>query len=181
MSHREISRRTLLKTGVALAAPALLPARALAADDTFKIGLVSPLTGPLAGFGEAQGWILDGVKDALAKTTNNGKPVKIEIIARDSQSNPSRASEVAAELINKNQVNLLLGKDTPDTTNPVADQAELAGVPCITNNCPWQPYFFGRKGDPAKGFRLDLSFLLGPRRRHRQLRGHLGPIGAPKR
>lgn len=162
MSRREISRRTLLKTGgAALAAPALLPSRAFAADATFKIGLVSPLTGPLAGFGEAQGWILDGVKDALAKTTNKGKPVKIEIIARDSQSNPSRASEVAAELINKHQVNLLLGKDTPDTTNPVADQAELAGVPCITNNCPWQPYFFGRKGDPAKGFDWTYHFFWG--------------------
>ncbi len=162
MSRREISRRTLLQTGAAaLAAPALTPTRAFAADSTFKIGLVSPLTGPLAGFGEAQGWILDGVKDVLAKTTNNGKPVKIEIIAKDSQSNPSRASEVAAELINKHQVNLLLGKDTPDTTNPVADQAELAGVPCITNNCPWQPYFFGRKGDPAKGFDWTYHFFWG--------------------
>jgi len=162
MSGREISRRTLLKTGgAALAAPAFIPARSFAAEPTFKIGLVSPLTGPLAGFGEAQGWILDGVKDVLAKTTNNGKPVKIEIIAKDSQSNPNRASEVAAELINKDQVNLLLGKDTPDTTNPVADQAELAGVPCITNNCPWQPYFFGRKGDPAKGFDWTYHFFWG--------------------
>lgn len=55
MSCHEISRRPLLKTGgAALAAPALMPARAFAADETFKIGLVSPLTGPLAGFGEAQ-------------------------------------------------------------------------------------------------------------------------------
>ena len=72
MSGSEISRRTLLQTGAA--ALALTPARAFAADSTFKIGLVSPLTGPLAGFGEAQGWILDGVKDVLAKVTNNGKP-----------------------------------------------------------------------------------------------------------
>ena len=162
MSGREISRRTLLKSaGAAVAAPALLPARAFAADSTFKIGLVSPLTGPLAGFGEAQDWILAGIKDAVAKTTNNGKPLKIEIITRDSQSNPNRAAEVAGELINKEQVNLLLGKDTPDTTNPVADQAELAGVPCITNNCPWQPYFFGRKGDPAKGFDWTYHFFWG--------------------
>jgi len=162
MSDREISRRTLLKSaGAAVAAPALLSGRAFAADSTFKIGLVSPLTGPLAGFGEAQDWILAGIKDAIAKTTNNGKPVKIEIITRDSQSNPNRAAEVAGELINKEQVNLLLGKDTPDTTNPVADQAELAGVPCITNNCPWQPYFFGRKGDPAKGFDWTYHFFWG--------------------
>ena len=71
-------------------------------------------------------------------------PVPVEIIQKDSQSNPNRAAEVATELIEKDGVKLLLGKDTPDTTNPVADQAELNGVPCITNNCPWQPYFFGR-------------------------------------
>jgi branched-chain amino acid transport system substrate-binding protein len=55
-------------------------------------------------------------------------------------------------LIEKNKVNLLLAKGTPDTTNPVADQAELNGVPCLTDDAPWQPYFFGRKGDPAKPF-----------------------------
>ena len=97
----------------------------------------------------------------LARTTNNGRPVKIEIIAKESQSNPSRASEVAAQLINKHQVNLLLGKNTPDTTNPVADQAEMAGVPCITNNCPWQPHFFPRKGDPAKRFDWTYHFFRG--------------------
>ena len=159
----KINRRTLIKTGSAfVATPAILRNRsAFAADSVFKIGLVSPLTGPLAGFGEAQDWILAGIKDAIGKTTNKGKPVQIKIIAKDSQSNPNRASEVANELINKEQVNLLLAKDTPDTTNPAADQAELAGIPCISTNCPWQPYFFGRGGDPAKGFEWTYHFFWG--------------------
>jgi branched-chain amino acid transport system substrate-binding protein len=158
----KLTRRTLLKSaGAAVAAPAILRGNAFAADGTFKVGLVSPLTGPLAGFGEAQDWILAGIKDALAGVTNNGKPVKIEIITKDSQSNPNRAAEVAGELINKDQVNLLLAKDTPDTTNPAADQAELAGVPCITTNCPWQPYFFGRGGKPDKGFDWTYHFFWG--------------------
>ena len=157
----KVNRRTLLKgAGAALAMPAYLRS-SFAAGDSFKIGLVSPLTGPLAGFGEAQDWILKGIADAVGKVQNNGKPVKIEIITKDSQSNPNRAAEVAGELINKDQVNLLLAKDTPDTTNPAADQAELAGVPCISTNCPWQPYFFGRKGDPAKGFEWTYHFFWG--------------------
>ena len=41
---------------------------------------------------------------------------------------------------------------TPDTVSPVADQAEALQVPCVSNDCPWQPYFFGRGGDPAVGF-----------------------------
>ena len=34
-------------------------------------------------------------------------------------------------------------------------------MPCITTNCPWQPYFFGRKGDPKKGFDWTYHFFWG--------------------
>ena len=158
-----LTRRHLMQgAGAAIAAPAVLRLRsARAADGVFKIGLVSPLTGPLAGFGEAQDWIIAGIQKSMDGLTNNGKPVKIQLITKDSQSNPNRAAEVASELILKDQVNLLLTKDTPDTTNPAADQAELNGVPCISTNCPWQPYFFGRKGDPAKGFDWTYHFFWG--------------------
>jgi branched-chain amino acid transport system substrate-binding protein len=158
-----ITRRRLLKTGSAfIAAPSILRVtRASAQDAAFKIGIVTPLTGPLAGFGEAQDWIIAGLQESMAGLTNNGKPVKIEIIAKDSQSNPNRAAEVAGELITKDQVNLLLAKDTPDTTNPAADQAELNGVPCISTNCPWQPYFFGRGGNPETGFDWTYHFFWG--------------------
>ena len=43
----------------------------------------------------------------------------------------------------------------------MADQAEVNEVPCITTNCPWQPYFFGRKGDPKKGFTWTYHFFWG--------------------
>ena len=163
MTKLTLSRRKLIAGAAsAVAAPAILRAsQAFAAGGTFKIGLVSPLTGPLAGFGEAQGWIIDGLQESIAGVTNNGKPVKVEIIAKDSQSNPNRAAEVASELILKDQVKLIITKDTPDTTNPVADQAELNGVPCISTNCPWQPYFFGRGGNPAKGFEWTYHFFWG--------------------
>ncbi len=65
-----------------MAVPALLSAnRALAQDGVFKIGLVAPTTGPLAGFGAAQDWIIVGLQDRLASLTNNGNPVKVESIA----------------------------------------------------------------------------------------------------
>ena len=150
-----LNRRSIIKASAGILATPSLLRRAYAAD-TFKVGLVSPLTGPLAGFGEAQDWVIAGLKDAMSKL-----PVPIEIIAKDSQSNPNRAAEVATELIEKDGVKLLLGKDTPDTTNPVADQAELNGVPCITNNCPWQPYFFGRNGNPATGFKWTYHYFWG--------------------
>ncbi len=158
-----VTRRRFIKSGsLFLAAPAVLRAtRASAQDAVFKIGLVSPLTGPLAGFGEAQDWIIAGLQDAIAGLTNNGAPVKIEIIAKDSQSNPNRAAEVASELILSDGVNMIITKDTPDTTNPVADQCELNEIPCISTNCPWQPYFFGRGGNPEVGFNYTYHFFWG--------------------
>ena len=157
------TRRKFVQTGGALlAAPALLKAtRASAQDAVFKIGMVTPLTGPLAGFGEAQDWIIAGVQDKINGMQNNGKPVKIQLIAKDSQSNPNRAAEVAQELILQDQVNLIITKDTPDTTNPVCDQAELNEIPCISTNCPWQPWFFGRGGNPAEGFKYTYHFFWG--------------------
>src|SRR5471032_1540658 len=161
---KTISRRTLVKTGIgAIAAPAVLrvlPAQAQSA--TIKIGHVSPRTGPLAGFGEADSFILEQVRGILAKgLANSGKTYKVEIISKDSQSSGSRAAEVASELILGDKVNLLVGAGTPDTTNPISDQAEVNEVPCITTNCPWQPYFFGRKGDPKKGFTWTYHFFWG--------------------
>src|SRR6478735_11882692 len=165
MTERQtISRRTLVKAGFgAIVAPAAmfaLPAGAQTA--VIKIGHVSPKTGPLAGFGEADGFILEQVRGILSKgLENGGKTYKVEIISKDSQSNGSRAAEVASELILGDKVNLIVASATPDTTNPVSDQAEVNEVPCITTNCPWQPYFFGRKGDPAKGFTWTYHFFWG--------------------
>jgi branched-chain amino acid transport system substrate-binding protein len=160
-----ISRRTLVKAGLgAVAAPAVLrviPANA--ASKVIKIGHVSPKTGPLAGFGEADGFILGQVRGILKKglKSGDGKTYPVEIVSKDSQSNASRASEVAAELILGDKVDLIVASATPDTTNPVSDQAEVNEVPCVTTNCPWQPYFFGRKGDPKKGFTWTYHFFWG--------------------
>jgi branched-chain amino acid transport system substrate-binding protein len=156
------TRRQLIATG-ALAAPAiLLGRRAAAADRVIKIGFVSPETGPLAPFSEPNKFVLDQVNAALKNgLAVAGKPTKVEIIVKDSQSNPNRAADVAKDLILGSKVDLLLTTSTPDTTNPVADAAEINGVPCISTDCPWQAYFFGRGGDPKKGFDYTYHFFWG--------------------
>src|SRR6266851_7610327 len=159
-----VSRRSVVAAGIgALAAPAVLrviPANAQ--SRVIKIGHVSPRTGPLAGFGEADGFILDQVRALLGRgLVSGGKTYPVQIISKDSQSSGNRAAEVASELILGDKVDLIVASATPDTTNPVADQAEVNEVPCVTTNCPWQPYFFGRKGDPAKGFTWTYHFFWG--------------------
>jgi branched-chain amino acid transport system substrate-binding protein len=159
-----IDRRAVVARGLGmLAAPAVLRAVAAEAQSKIiKIGHVSPRTGPLAGFGEADGFILEQVRGILAKgLESGGKTYQVEIVSKDSQSSGTRASEVASELILRDKVDLIVASATPDTTNPVADQAEVNEVPCITTNCPWQPYFFGRNGDPKKGFAWTYHFFWG--------------------
>lgn len=160
------SRRDVLKQGgasAALLATGGLAAPALAAGgETIRIGFVSPQTGPLAAFGEADAFVLDGVNKALANGLDiNGKTYNVEILSRDSQSNPNRTAEVAVDLILREEVNILLGSSTGDTTNPVADQAEINEVPCITTDTPWEAHFFGRGGNPAQGFDWTYHFFWG--------------------
>src|SRR4030088_2954982 len=141
-SSRPLSRRTLVKAGIgAVAAPAVLrviPANAQ--SRAIKISHVSPRTGPPPRLGGGDTFILEQVRGILAKgVAVGGKTYPVQIISKDSQSSGSRASEVASELILGDKVDLILASATPDTTNPVADQAEVNEVPCITTHCPWQP------------------------------------------
>jgi branched-chain amino acid transport system substrate-binding protein len=158
---RSPTRRDILKFGGAAAIGALA-APALAQERVLRIGFVSPQTGPLAAFGEADGFVLDGVRAALVNgITSGGEPWQVEILARDSQSNPNRCAEVASDLILRDEVDLIVASSTGDTTNPVADVAELNEVPCLTTDTPWEAHFFGRGGNPAEGFDWTWHFFWG--------------------
>jgi branched-chain amino acid transport system substrate-binding protein len=155
-----LKRRTFVQ-GVSAAA-ALGATRTALAADTVKIGYVSPQTGPLAPFGEADKWVIEQMKAAFKDGLMiGGKKHDVQIILKDSQSNPNRAGEVANDLILKDKVALMLTAGTPETANPVSDACELNELPCISSVVPWQPWFFGRKGDPAKGFNYTYHFFWG--------------------
>jgi branched-chain amino acid transport system substrate-binding protein len=160
---RGISKRDFLKTAAVLGAgAAFLPRRALAADkDTLRIGYISPRTGPFAPFAEADEFIIGQFQKAMADgVTVAGKKYKVELLARDDQSNSDRASNLAVELINKQNVDLMLAQGALGVV-PVSQQCELNGVPCITTMTPWQAWLFPLKGDPAKGFKNVFHFFWG--------------------
>ena len=159
---RSPSRRTVLKGLGATAFANGLAAPALAQGRPIKIGFVTPQTGPLAIFAEPDNFVLNQFKKQLqGGLMINGSKHEVEFVVKDSQSSSTRASSVAQELIFEDEVDIITATSTPDTTNPVADQAELNGVPCITNDTPWQPHFFGRQGDPAVGFDYTFHFFWG--------------------
>lgn len=156
----KIARRTFTHSLVAAATIGATP-WAWAAD-TVKIGYVSPQTGPLAPFGEADKWVIEQMKSAFKDgIIIGGKKHAVEIVLKDSQSNPNRAGEVANDLILKDKVALILTAGTPETANPVSDAAELNEIPCISSVAPWQPWFFGRRGNPAKGFTWTYHIFWG--------------------
>ena len=155
-----LNRRAFIQSTAAAAAA--VTSTTLWAADTIKIGFVTPLTGPLALFGEADKWTVEQMKQAFKDGISVAdKKYSVEILIKDSQSNPNRAAEVASDLILKDKITLMVVSSTPETTNPVSDVCELNETPCISSVCPWQPWFFGRKGDPAKGFAWTHHFFWG--------------------
>lgn len=161
-----LNRRMFIKystSAAAVAATTGLAAPAVHAQARpVKIGFVSPQTGPLAPFGEADRFVLADVNKALAGGIQIGKKTHpVEIIARDSQSNPNRAAEVAAELILQDEVNMMIGSSTGDTVNPVSDQCEANEIPCVTSDTPWQIVYFGRGATPDQGFKWTYHFFWG--------------------
>ncbi|MCA1407650.1 ABC transporter substrate-binding protein [Ensifer sp. IC3342] len=158
------TRRDFLKTTAATGAFAFtsgLSMPAVAQSAPIKLGYVSPQTGPLAAFGEADKFVIDSF---LAATKSMG--LNYEVVVKDSQSNPNRAAEVAKELIVTDEVNLVLVASTPETTNPVATTCEAEEMPCISTVAPWQPWFIGQQGNPGdptswKPFNYAYHFFWG--------------------
>lgn len=152
-----ITRRKLLKstaaTGFTLTAGGLA-APSIAQGAKIRLGYVSPQSGPLAAFSDADQFIIDGFLKSEAGAN-------FEVIVKDSQSNPNRAAEVAKELIIDDEIDMMLVASTPETTNPVTTTCEAEEIPVISTVAPWQPYFIGQQGnagDPSSWRPFDYSF-----------------------
>lgn len=161
------NRRTVLGVGGAMGLAMLNPTSLFAqtADaNTLKVGFISPRTGPLAGFGESDGYVLEQARKALKGGLSiGGKKYSVEILDRDTQSDPSRASQLAKTLINSDKVDLILVTSAPETVNPVSDACEAAGVPCVSTVVPWEAWYFGRGGKPGEPspFKWTYHFSFG--------------------
>jgi branched-chain amino acid transport system substrate-binding protein len=157
-----INRRHALMLGGASAALGLAPFSARASNRPIRIGYVSPQTGPLAPMAEADDFVLGGAREAMKDgVANPSGQYPIEIIDKDSESDPNRAAEAAVELIKRDDIDLMVVGASPGNTNPVSDQCEANGVPCISTMTPWQAWFFGRGGDPAAGFEWTYHYFWG--------------------
>lgn len=160
-----IARRSLLKGvgagALAMGAGGLLAAcgsgikgaGGSSASGTIKIGFVTPLTGPLAGFASGDKFVLSQIRNTSAYKSGikiGGKKYKMDIVVVDSQSSPTRAGQVAQQLILQDKVDIVLTTSTPEVTNPVAAQCQKQGTPCVSTVVPWESWYAGLGGNPAK-------------------------------
>ncbi len=153
-------RKLMVTTGAAAAAMTFL--RPAWAADTLKVGFISPRTGPLAGFGETDGYVLEVVRKAIGEGIEiGGKTYAVEIIDADTQSDPSRAGQLAKDLINNQSIDMMLVISTPETINPVSDACEAAGIPCLSTVMPWQAWYFGRGAKPGEPSPFKWTYHFG--------------------
>src|SRR5579859_2081989 len=118
------------------------------------IGFIHPLTGPLGDFGTSDNWIVSTIQNTPQYKNGfkiGGKTYPVTIKSYDTQSDPTKAGQLASQAILSDKVDLLLTSSTPETVNPVATQAEKLGCPTICGNVPWQAWYANLGGNPTPG------------------------------
>ena len=127
--RRGLAGITLILTGLTLAAFLMGPA---IAQETLKVGIVLPLTGDQAKFGEIEKQSFDlALEEINAAGGVNGK--KLEFLIEDDTGRPEVGRSVAEKLITKDQVVLLGGGYASSTTYAVAGVAQQNRVPFLIN------------------------------------------------
>ncbi len=107
------------------------------------IGYVTPRSGALAAFGEADAYVLEQMRAELGSN--------VTIIDKDAESDSARAGEVTQELISEG-ADLILFGGTPDISVPVAAACDLGEIPNISMDAPWQPHYLGIGGGLGPDF-----------------------------
>ena len=122
-----MKKRTFLSL-TALSVAALAAAPAVAQDNTFKIGLILPMTGQQATTGRQ---IEAAVRLYMAQNGDTVAGKKIQLIVKDDTSLPDTTRRLAQELVVNDKVNVLAGFGiTPSAlaTAPIATQSKTPMV-----------------------------------------------------
>ena len=158
-----VNRRSLLRAfgagaavvggGGLLEACSSIKGASSSSTKSITIGWIHPLTGPLAGFGAPDNWVISKIKQTTPYKNGfkiGGKTYSVTIKSYDTQSSPTRAGDLAKTAILSDGVDLLLASSTPETVNAVSSQAESLGTPLICANIPWESWYINLGGNPAQ-------------------------------
>ena len=97
--------------------------------DGVVVGVVLPMTGPQATYGE-ESW--NGLQLALADIQAAGKAPVFKLVLKDEKSLPAEAQTQAKTLMELEGAHVLLGSVASSNTKTIASAAKENGTPCIT-------------------------------------------------
>ena len=121
-------KKRVFLSATALAAMSLPSFSVLAQDNTFKVGLILPMTGQQASTGRQ---VEAGVRLYMAQNGDMVAGKKVELIVKDDTSLPDMTKRLAQELVVNDKVNVLAGFGiTPSAlaTAPIATQSKTPEV-----------------------------------------------------
>ncbi|OAN75685.1 hypothetical protein A8B82_01780 [Sulfitobacter sp. EhC04] len=153
------SRRSVLKGltagATAIGLPSIVRAKT---EGTIRIGYIDQITGIRSNFGETAPWVVDQVKEVLKDGLEiDGKLYDVEILVRDSQSDPNRMGSIGNELVLRENVDLLLVAD--GLAAPALEICDQNGTPGISTILQWEPFYAARGGTPETGYPYSFLFF----------------------
>jgi len=134
--------------GVSSTFPKLLkPARA-ASRDHILVGRPLPITGPVAAFAESSPWLdnkalADINKDGGIYIKEFGKKLPLKVKILDTESDPTKAAELASKLILRDKIDIMYVSCTPATVSPVAGVCERFKMPSVSTMMPVEMFLPG--------------------------------------
>jgi branched-chain amino acid transport system substrate-binding protein len=107
-----------------------LAATGARAEDTIKIGINEPLTGPFAASGA---YVVNGAKIAADEINAKGGVLgkKLQLVIEDNKSNPTEAAAVAEKLITSDETPVMMGAWGSSLTLAVMPKLEEYEVPML--------------------------------------------------
>jgi branched-chain amino acid transport system substrate-binding protein len=148
MTRREFVKRATY-AGAALSVPSFAkPIFAATKRDHILIGRPNPTSGPISAFGESTPWVDERAlaeinKDGGIFIKEAGKKLPVRVKMVDTESDPTKAADIASKLILQDHVDLMIVLHTPDTVNPVGAVCERYQVPCISADAPIESWLTG--------------------------------------
>lgn len=118
-----------MKKFLCLALVLLLCFASLAVAEEVKVGLIAPLTGDVAVYGNA---VKDSVSLYVDKFNASGAPVTVNLIVYDDKGDPTEAMNAYNKLVYQNDIAVLIGPVTSSPTFGVAEASVDDGIPALT-------------------------------------------------
>jgi branched-chain amino acid transport system substrate-binding protein len=151
MNRRDFIKKmglTAGAVGLSVTVPKLINPAAALTRDHILMGRPLPMTGDVSAFTESSPWLDNKALEAINKDggiyiKEAGKKLPLRVKIVDTESNPSKAAELASMLIVRDKVDLMHVSATPATVNPVAAVCERLKVPCISTMMPNEMFLQG--------------------------------------